>query len=171
MAKSLKEFLEANGHRSLFLDFDPADGIPAGRDWERELYQRIRNCQAMIVICSRDSMASRWCFMEITPARALGKLLLALRVDDCMLDGVLVDRQAVDLARDGGKAYERLLHGIAAAGLDPAKTFPWNANRPLYPGLLAFQEEDAAIFFGRSAEITQGLESSIVCTTSATHAS
>ena len=51
VAKSLKEFLGADGHRSLFLDFDPADGIPAGRDWERELYQRIRNCQAMIVIC------------------------------------------------------------------------------------------------------------------------
>jgi hypothetical protein len=59
VAKSLKEYLKATGHHSLFLDFDPSDGIPAGRDWERELYQRIRTCQAMIVICSRDSMASR----------------------------------------------------------------------------------------------------------------
>jgi hypothetical protein len=157
-AKSLKEYLEANGHSSLFLDFDPADGIPAGRDWEREIYQRIRTCQAMIVICSSDSMASRWCFMEITHARALGKLLLALKIDDCLLDGVLADRQAVDLTRDGEKAYERLLQGIAAAGLDPAKTFPWDANRSPYPGLLAFQQEDAAVFFGRSDEITQGLE-------------
>lgn len=158
VAKSLKEYLQAHGHRSLFLDFDPADGIPAGRDWERELYQRIRSCQAMIVICSRDSMASRWCFMEITHARALGKPLLALKVDDCELDGVLADRQAVDLTKDGEKAYERLLHGLAAAGLDPAKTFTLDADRPPYPGLLAFQEEDAAIFFGRGDEITQGLE-------------
>lgn len=158
VAKVLKEHLQAHGHRSLFLDFDPADGIPVGRDWERELYQRIRSCQAMIVICSRDSMDSRWCFMEITHARALGKPLLALKVDDCELDGVLADRQAVDLTKDGEKAYERLLHGLAAAGLDPAKTFTLDADRPPYPGLLAFQEEDAAIFFGRGDEITQGIE-------------
>jgi TIR domain len=67
VAKSLKDYLEVNGHRSLFLDFDPADGIPAGRDWERELYQQIRACQAMIVICSRDSMASRWCNAPAIP--------------------------------------------------------------------------------------------------------
>ena len=96
--------------------------------------------------------------MEITHARALGKPLLALKVDDCKLDGVLADRQAVDLLKEGVKAYERLLRGIAAAGLDPAKTFHWDANRSPYPGLLAFQEEDAAIFFGRSDEITQGIE-------------
>src|SRR5262249_10964104 len=129
VAKSLKDYLELNGHRSLFLDFDPADGIPAGRDWESELYQQIRSCQAMIVICSRDSMASRWCFMEITHARALGKLLLALKIDDCTLDGVLANQQAVDLTKDGEPAYERLLHGLAAAGLDPAKMFPWDATR------------------------------------------
>jgi hypothetical protein len=157
-ARSLKEYLEGHGHRSVFLDFDPADGIPAGRDWERELYQRVRTCQAMVVICSKDSMASRWCFMEITHARALGKLLLALKIDDCALDAVLTDRQAVDLTTDGERAYERILQGIAAAGLDPAATFPWDENRPPYPGLLAFQEEDAAIFFGRADEIAQGLE-------------
>ena len=113
----------------------------------------------MIVICSRDSMASRWCFMEITHARALGKPLLALKVDDCTLDAVLTDRQAVDLTKeDKQTSYQRILQGIAAAGLDPAKTFPWDKNRPPYPGLMAFQEEDAAIFFGRGDEITQGLE-------------
>lgn len=158
-ARKLKEFLETSGHRSIFLDFDPGDGIPAGRDWERELYQRIRGCQAMIVICSQASMASRWCFMEITHARALGKALLALKIDDCKLDGVLTDRQAVDLTKAGEQeAYERLLAGLVDAGLDARKLFPWDAKRPPYPGLLAFQEEDAAIFFGRRDEIGQGLE-------------
>jgi hypothetical protein len=157
-AEALKVRLQAHGYKSVFLDFDPVDGIPAGRDWERELYQRIRSCQVMIVVCSRDSMSSRWCFMEITHARALGKPLLALKIDDCELDGVLSDSQAVDLTRDGEEAYVRLLGGIVAAGLDPAKTFAWDASRPPYPGLLAFQEEDAGIFFGRSDEIAQGLE-------------
>jgi len=157
-ANTLKEYLEAHGHRSFFLDFDPEDGIPAGREWERELYRRVRSCQLMIVICSRASMDSRWCFMEMTHARALGKPLLAIKIDDCNLDGVLADRQAVDLTKDGDKAYERLLNGIAAAGLDPANTFTLDPKRPPYPGLLSFREEDAAIFFGRTDEISQGLE-------------
>jgi len=63
------------GHRSVFLDFDPALGIPAGRHWEQELYARLRGCQAVIVLCSRASMASAWCFAEITHARAQGKAL------------------------------------------------------------------------------------------------
>lgn len=158
-AAALRARLEERGLRSLFLDFDPANGIPAGREWEKELYQRIRSCQAMVVVCSVDSMASRWCFMEITHARALGKPVFALKIDQCQLDGVLTDRQAIDLTTmSEAEGYDRLFRGMAAMGIDPAKTFPWDGTRPPYPGLLAFQEEDAAIFFGRGDEISQGLE-------------
>src|SRR5262249_49923054 len=45
-----------------------------------------------------------------------------------------------------------------ACGLDPRDVFDWDPKRPPYPGLLAFQEEDAAIFFGRGDEILNGLE-------------
>jgi WD40 repeat protein len=34
----------------------------------------------------------------------------------------------------------------------------WNTKRPPYPGLEAFAEEDAAVFFGRDAEIREVLE-------------
>ena len=43
-AASLKDWLAAQGHRRLFLDFDPADGIPAGVDWEQAIYQALRRC-------------------------------------------------------------------------------------------------------------------------------
>lgn len=157
-AEALRERLQSQGHHSLFLDIHPLDGIAAGRDWERELYERIRTCQVMIVVCSRASMASRWCFVEMTHARAMGKPLLALKIDDCELDGVLADRQVVDLAREGEVAFERLFRGIVAAGVDPAKLFVRDPARPVYPGLLSFQEEDAALFFGRDDEISRGLE-------------
>jgi hypothetical protein len=157
-AQGLKQRLSAQGHTSVFLDFDPADGIQAGRQWERELYQQVRNCQVMIVVCSRASMSSRWCFMEMTHARALGKPLLAVKVDDCELDGVLTDRQVVDLVRDSEEGYARLFDGIVAAGVDPARTFSWDRTRSPYPGLLSFEEADAGIFFGRGGEIAQGLE-------------
>jgi hypothetical protein len=158
VAVEIRDWLDGLGHHSVFLDFDPADGIPAGRDWEQELYRRIRACRAVIVLCSRHSMASRWCFMEITHARALGKHLFPVKIDDCELDGVLTDRQVTDLTGDRTAALERLGRGILASGLDPADAFDRDPARPLYPGLLAFQEEDAAIFFGRDDEIGDGLD-------------
>ena len=62
----VKAWLADAGHRSVFLDYDPEAGIPAGRSWERELYRQLRACQAVIVLCSQASMASRWVFVEIT---------------------------------------------------------------------------------------------------------
>ncbi len=158
VAGEIRDWLDGQGHRSVFLDFDPGDGIPAGRDWEQELYREIRACRAVIVLCSQHSMASRWCFMEITHARALGKHLFPVRIDDCDVDGVLADRQVIDLTGDRQEALVRLGRGILASGLDPVNAFDWDGSRSPYPGLLAFQEQDAAIFFGRDDEVGEGLD-------------
>ena len=158
MAAEVRRHLKEVGHQSVFLDFDPADGIPAGRNWEQELYRNIRACRAVVVLCSQRSMASRWCFMEITYARALGKELFPIKIEDCDLDGVITDRQVIDLTKAPDEAYQRLERGLLAAGLDPADAFDWDGKRPPYPGLLAFQEEDAAVFFGRGDEIDEGLD-------------
>lgn len=158
VAAEFKEHLERQGHRSIFLDFDPEDGIPAGRDWEQELYQRLRECRAMIVLCSESSMSSRWCFAEITHAKSLGKHVFPIKIAPCEIDTVLTSSQVLDFSAEKEEALERLWLGLRLAGLDPADAFDWDGSRPPYPGLLAFQEQDAAIFFGRSAEIQQGLE-------------
>ena len=158
VADEIRTWLAEQGHRSVFLDFDPAHGIPAGRDWEQELYRNIRACRAVIVLCSEHSMTSRWCFMEITHARALGKPLFPVKIDDCDVDGVLTDRQVVVFNGNREEALARLWNGILAAGIDPADAFDWDGSRSPYPGLLAFQEEDASIFFGRDDEIGEGLD-------------
>ncbi len=157
-ATEVRRQLELQGHRSVFLDFDPADGIPAGHDWEQELYRQLRSCRAVLVLCSRHSMASRWCFAEITHAKSMGKALFPLRIDDCELDPVLTSGQVIDLTVDRESGWRRLWRGLVVAGLDPANAFDWPGDRPPYPGLLAFQEDDAAVFFGRDAEIQKGLE-------------
>ena len=157
-AADLTAWLEKNGHRSVFLDFDPAKGIPAGRDWEKELYRNIRSCRAVIAICSQHWIQSPWCFVELTHARALGKHVFPIRIDDTTLDGLVRDTQIVDFRQDRAAALTRLGNGLLAAGLDPTDAFDWNASRPVYPGLLAFQEADAAIFFGRDIEVGDGLD-------------
>jgi hypothetical protein len=58
-AADIQQHLVDNGHRSIFLDFDPAYGIPDGRNWERELYARLRASQAVIVVCSTQSRVSQ----------------------------------------------------------------------------------------------------------------
>ena len=133
VALDLKERLKDLGHSSVFLDFDPEDGIPAGRDWEKELYRNIRACRAAIVLCSQHSMGSKWCFMEITHARALGKPIFPVKIDDCSLDGVLADRQVVDFSVNTEDGFERLKRGLLAAGVDPAAAFEWDIEAPTVP--------------------------------------
>ncbi len=142
----------------MFLDFDPEVGIPAGRSWEQELYRQLRACRAVILVCSEHSMSSRWCFAEITHARSLGKPIFPLKVDGCEVDPVLTDRQIIDLRKDRERGFVRLARGLALAGIDAANPFDWDGSRPPYPGLLCFQEKDAAIFFGRDKEVGRGLD-------------
>ena len=156
IAGQVKARLEQWGHRSVFLDFDPEHGIPAGREWEKELYAKLRECRAVIILCSHASMASRWCFAEITHAKALGKPVFPIKIDDSKVDPILTDKQIVDATAGWDEACRRLEKGLLAAGLDPKDLFDWDHRRPPYPGLAAFQEQDAVIFFGRNKEIRDG---------------
>lgn len=158
LAAEIKRWLHEQELRSVFLDFDPGAGIPPGRSWERELYQQLRSCRAVLALCTESFAASRWCFAEITQARSLGKQIIPLRSDGCAVDPVLQDLQIVDLGKGREDAFERLKWALAAAGVDAAEYFDWSSARSPYPGLLSFEEEDAAVFFGREAEIGAGLD-------------
>lgn len=53
----------------------------------------------------------------------------------------------------GGDLTGGLRRALRALALDPARSFSWDPARPPYPGLAAFEPEDAAVFFGREAEV------------------
>jgi WD40 repeat protein len=134
------------------LDFDPEYGIPAGRNWERELYAQIRKADALLFLSSAAAVSSRWCFAEIALARLLNKPVFPIIVERGPRHPLLADTQKVDLAGEGDAAFTRLWAGLRRAGLDPRKAFDWDPTRPPYPGLAAFAKEDAAVFFGREPE-------------------
>lgn len=156
-AQRLAERLRAEGFAALFLDFDPEQGIPAGRNWESELYAQLRKTDAVIFLASAASVASRWCFAEVSLARSLGKPIFPLRLEgDARLE-LLDDAQWIELA-EGERAYDRLWAGLRQAGFDPTDSFAWDPTRRPYPGLEPFSPQDAAVFFGRDHEIERLLE-------------
>ena len=157
-AVEMKAWLEARGHTSLFLDFDPEAGIKGGGDWEQTLYQKLRQCQAVIALLTPSWLASKWCFAELVQARERGKAIFPVKVRPCEAGGVFSDIQHIDLTALPEEGYERLRIGLLERGLDPLDVFDWDPKRPPYPGLLAFQEQDAAIFFGRGEDILKTLE-------------
>src|SRR5512144_1651739 len=149
----LVDRLRAEGFKALFVDFDPNSGIPAGRNWERELYAQLRRADGVLYVASPASAASRWCFAELSLARSIGKPIFPVLVSGSERLALLADVQWVDMASEGERAFGRLLAGLRQAGLDPADAFAWDPTRCPYPGLEPFGIEDAAVFFGRDAEI------------------
>ena len=48
-AEDLRMALRGEGYQSLFLDSHPDDGIHAGAEWERLLWQRLRQSRGVVV--------------------------------------------------------------------------------------------------------------------------
>ena len=147
----------------VFLDFDTRNGLELGRPWKRQLYTELKRCDALLILWSKPSAASRWCTAEITFADASGKPVFALALDQTALDPVLLERQVGTLpihATDAeiGALVDRLCKGFEAAGIDAGPVSTALRNRQPYPGLKAFEADDESLYFGRSTEIAAGLQ-------------
>ena len=98
-------------------------------------------------------MASPWCVAELGVARAAGKPIfpVVLARD---FPPLLRDTQAILVEGDLSQAVQRLIGDhLRRCGFDPQDAFDWDATRSPYPGLAAFGEQDAAVFFGRQPQI------------------
>ncbi len=156
VAALIHEKLFESGHKSMFLDFDPDDGIAAGREWEQELYSQLRACQAVLVLCSENSMTSPWCFAEIAYAKAMGKALFPAKVGPCAINPILSSRQILDFTQAQAPSYERLLTGLKRAGLDPANAFDWSNDRSPYPGFTLSTSRMRRFFSGETQRFNKG---------------
>jgi hypothetical protein len=159
----------------IFLDLDPHTGIRPGERWRQALQQANARCEAVICLLSKHWEASRECQTEFRYAENLGKTILCARLepvpdtnitsewqrcdlfsgDGCVTE-VTVDAGApVELATEG---LQRLLDALRALGIG-AEHFPWSdPDRPPYRGWAPLDEADAAVFFGRDAQIIRGLD-------------
>ena len=157
-AMQLRDWLVANGWDDIFLDLDPERGIAAGERWKEALQKAAQRCEAVLALISPEWLASAWCRPELNTAQLMGKKIIILLIGSkpSEIPGDLRDAQYVDLSNDP-RAYTRLKVGLKRAGLDPS-SFAFAKGRRPYPGFPPFEEEDAAIFFGRDAQIVRGLD-------------
>jgi len=154
----LLEWLRSQGFNGNFLDFDKYAGIPPGADWEHTLYREIARAEAVILVLTTRWFASKWCFAEFIHARALGKPIIPLIEGPASDTLVSPDIQHLDLRTDRERGLEMLSSELTRIALNARGEFPWDATRPPFPGLLAYEESDAAIYFGRDDDIRQLIE-------------
>ena len=157
-AARLLEWLHTNGFTQTFLDFDKHAGLAPGSDWERALYREIAGAEAVLLILTKNWFDSKWCFAEFTQARALGKAIFPLIESPSGETFVSPDIQNLDLRSDREGGLARLATELTAVVLTARGGFDWDHTRPPYPGLLAFDEADAAIYFGRDDDIRRLIE-------------
>jgi hypothetical protein len=112
---------------------------------------------------SRNWLRSQWCFAEAVTAAFRGKDFVGVETED--LTGVdlarapliLHERQRVRWRDGDNRAWQEILKALDRSGLDPDNWFPIPPDVSPYPGLVAFDEKDAGVFFGRKQEITEYL--------------
>jgi WD40 repeat protein len=150
--------LHANGFVETFLDFDKHAGLAPGADWERTLYREIAGAEAVILILTKNWFDSKWCFAEFTQARALGKAIFPIIETPTGEAFVSSDIQHLDLVKDREGGLARLVVELTDVVVNARGGFEWDQTRPPYPGLLAFDEADAAIYFGRDDDIRRLIE-------------
>jgi hypothetical protein len=87
----LRTALKERGFKSLFLDSHPDDGIPAGSQWEHELWQALRRSRALVVLCTANWLRSPWCVAEAMMARERGKPVFLLADAEIVDDRIVKD--------------------------------------------------------------------------------
>ncbi len=113
----------------------------------------IRQSDAVVMLCSKNWAACKQCYAEYVAAQAAGKFVIALMIKKAGQDLALapdiprftIDKVGHDLADLIGvlTAFERA---------DP-QSYEWTPGRRPYPGVRAFNCDEAGVFFGRNSDI------------------
>ena len=145
---------------SVFYD---KDDIRAGQSWQDRLREELHSCRVVLALLSPNWLGSSWCFTEAVTATFRGKEVVGIEIEDLTAADlqrappVMRKHQRVRLRDGDDRAWQGILEALDRSGLDPDDWFPIRPKVDPYPGLVAFDEKDAGVFFGRKQEITEYL--------------
>lgn len=157
-AQRLFRWVKEQEFDEIFLDIDKHAGIPPGARWEQELYTKLERSQAVILVLTANWMDSKWCFAEFAQARALGKAIFPIIETPEGDTFVGEDLQAINLTRDREEGLERLGRQLTELSLQSSEGFTLEPGISPFPGMAAFSEEHAAVYFGRDEAIARLIE-------------
>jgi WD40 repeat protein len=158
VADDIKSALAKLGFDRVFLDFDKDSGFGAGEAWEKRLYEEVSRSHAIILVLTPNWLASTWCRVELAQARALGKVIVPVICATLGESYVLPEIHSVDLVDWNAGGLERIEQRLHAITAELARGFTLDPLRPPFPGIHAFEAEDAAIYFGRDEETRAVIE-------------
>ena len=148
--------LQQRGHSPLFVHRHPGDSDFIGdQDWASEVGKRAATYEIFIALLSSAWHESDECRLEAKFASRSGRTMLPLRLDP--------DAPVPDWARANIIPFSRapstddwhtLEQALIRVGANPDAFEPHPERKP-FPGLHAFEREDAAVYFGRDGAIRQ----------------
>ncbi|MFY9919344.1 MAG: hypothetical protein WAL26_13225, partial [Mycobacterium sp.] len=162
----------------IFLDLDSATGIRTGTRWTEALWQVNSRCEAVICLLSSNWANSAECHAEYRQAEGMRKPIFGARIEAFTENDVTREWQSCDLFGDGPatevvvdgnghpvalqvEGLQRLLAGLRAVGIG-ADSFAWpppgDPDRSPYRGWQPLESVDAAVYFGRDAQIVRALD-------------
>jgi WD40 repeat protein len=154
-ARDIMDWLRTLGFDNAFLDIDESTGIRPGDKWEARLYEELAACSAVVLVVTPAWLASKWCFAEFVQARATGKAIFPIIFTADGGQTFAGDLQRVDFSTDPEGGKRSLAQRLKDLALDVQSGFDWDPRRAPYPGLPAFEREDAAVYFGRDPEVRE----------------
>ena len=150
-AEQVRQWLEQDGHHS-YLDRHLVDGNLPGDEWEKRLFEELREADAVVCIVTEAYLGSVWCAAEIGAARALGSELLPLRFcSGEVFHPLLNPIHGVDAILDPEGTRERL--ALKLGVIDGTGGLGWPDDKSPYPGLRPFDLGEHRVFFGRNLDI------------------
>jgi formylglycine-generating enzyme required for sulfatase activity len=154
-----------------FRDKDHSHGVKAGDDWRQTLYAELADARALVCLCSKQYDSSPWCVGEVAIAVEKGKTVIPIQLATTAeelktepLPLLLQTKQAIkvaDAANPRPKQLEEVKEQLQATlqqALNWRDLLHWDRALAPYPGLPAFEELQAPVFFGRGKAIEAVVE-------------
>ncbi|MEU9139952.1 AAA family ATPase [Streptomyces sp. NPDC048404] len=154
IVRHLVDALKAAGFRDCYAYDLVEHGPEASYLWRQDLRRNLLAAEALLVVTTPHAKTAEWCAWEVSvfPERKPEALVLELTCGVEAGRALLNERQTVAVDADDPESLDRAVrttlclltdHGVSKA---PELTSP-------FPGLSAFEEEHASVFFGRKQDV------------------
>lgn len=147
----------------VWIDFRQIHG---GEMWENEIYRGLQRSDVLVLCLSPDAVASEWVQREVNTAREQNKFIMPIMIVNA-LDQLrrtpalnwVEQLQYIDFENRYEEAFPQLLQALPGKRrINAFDDVPVEDIPNPFKGLEAFQQTDAAFFFGRENLISKALK-------------